>query len=251
MRSPANRHQPYSMIRPPRVSPNFDHQGRSPGQSQRPASSPITGRLPVNNKVDGQEVIKIEPKDVDDDNSNQSVNDSASIPIPMSAITDSSLPPSPSNKPLTPSQSQGPSASNNDDDNLESSTTDIPNESSELGFSDSTPPGGLGLDSDLSNILSLSSSATDSNVQQSTSAEGLTNEPDNTSTELDPNISVKLESPVDDSEMDLEITGVELGSRQPVQEPMSSQDWMANVQNVMQGATGSPADMAGQQGYSK
>ena len=65
------------------------------------------------------------------------------------------------------------------------------------------------------------------------------------------NVSVKLED-LNDSDIDeLEITGVEPG--QPV--PQSQQGWDPNVSMAMgydsSGATGSQADMAGQQGYSK
>jgi len=64
-------------------------------------------------------------------------------------------------------------------------------------------------------------------------------------------VSVKLEE-LNDSDIDeLEITGVEPG--QPM--PQSQQDWDPNVSMAMgydtSGATGSQADMAGQQGYSK
>ena len=226
MRSPGMRHQPYPMARPPRPSLNFD-------QSQGPGPR-------MGNKIDGQ-IIKIEPED-DDEKSNQSVNDTVQTP---SSVPGNSAPSSPSSaKPSTPSQAQGPP--DNDDAKSESSSSTIPNEASDLKYSDSVPPGGLSLDSDLSNLISTS--ASDSNIQQSANSQDSSGEAQ-TSSGLDPNVSVKLEA-MTESEMDLEITGVELGQA-PMQEPMSSQDWMSNVQNVMQGASGSASDMASQQSYSK
>ncbi|XP_052260405.1 transcription factor btd-like isoform X6 [Dreissena polymorpha] len=65
--------------------------------------------------------------------------------------------------------------------------------------------------------------------------------------EHDPDVSVKLEA-ISEAEMDLEITGVEPGR------PMQPQDWGANdsvgANFDPTGATGSQADMTGQQGYS-
>ncbi|KAH3897431.1 hypothetical protein DPMN_021619 [Dreissena polymorpha] len=63
--------------------------------------------------------------------------------------------------------------------------------------------------------------------------------------EHDPDVSVKLEA-ISEAEMDLEITGVEPGR------PMQPQDWGANAMGMNfdpTGATGSQADMTGQQGY--
>ncbi|XP_060589053.1 early growth response protein 1-A-like isoform X8 [Ruditapes philippinarum] len=235
MRSPGNRHQPYPMARPARPTLSFDQQGRSPGQGPGPMVTPVR-----NTKLDGQ-VIKIEPED-EDEKSNQSANENTNVQSDVKTnISESSQPSSPSIKPSTPSQTQGPSASDNEDARSESSSSTIPNEASDLKFSDTNPAAGLSLDSDLSNIL-----PTDSSVNEPSTSQG--NE-QGTMEGLDPNISVKLEA-FGDSEMDLEITGVELGQNTLTQEQMSSQEWMANVQNVMQGASGSSADMAGQQGYS-
>ncbi|XP_060589052.1 zinc finger and BTB domain-containing protein 6-like isoform X7 [Ruditapes philippinarum] len=234
MRSPGNRHQPYPMARPARPTLSFDQQGRSPGQGPGPMVTPVR-----NTKLDGQ-VIKIEPED-EDEKSNQSANENTNVQSDVKTnISESSQPSSPSIKPSTPSQTQGPSASDNEDARSESSSSTIPNEASDLKFSDTNPAAGLSLDSDLSNIL-----PTDSSVNEPSTSQG--NE-QGTMEGLDPNISVKLEA-FGDSEMDLEITGVELGQNTLTQEQMSSQEWMANVQNVMQGASGSSADMAGQQGY--
>ncbi|XP_060589061.1 uncharacterized protein LOC132744376 isoform X4 [Ruditapes philippinarum] len=229
-----NRHQPYSMARPARPTLSFDQQVRSPAQGPGPMVTPVR-----NTKLDGQ-VIKIEPED-EDEKSNQSANENTNVQSDVKTnISESSQPSSPSIKPSTPSQTQGPSASDNEDARSESSSSTIPNEASDLKFSDTNPAAGLSLDSDLSNIL-----PTDSSVNEPSTSQG--NE-QGTMEGLDPNISVKLEA-FGDSEMDLEITGVELGQNTLTQEQMSSQEWMANVQNVMQGASGSSADMAGQQGY--
>lgn len=234
MRSPTMRHQPYPVPRGQRPRLNLDQSGRSPSQS-----SPL--KLPTGNKADGQ-VIKIEPDD-DNDKTNQADSDNVQGLTGASAA-ESSQPSSPSVKPSTPSQ--GPVVSDNDDAKSESSNSTIPNEASDLKLSDTNPPGGLSLDSDLSNIISASASGSDTNNQQPVDS-GSTSQADYG---LDPNVSVKLEQSVTDSEMDLEITGVELGHR-PTQEPSGSQDWMSNVQDIMQGATGNPADMSSQQGYSK
>jgi hypothetical protein len=219
------------MVRPQKQTLNFDQQGRGAMHGAM--------RLPVGNRIDGQ-VIKIEPDEDDDDTSNQSASDTANAQTRSqseSRVNDSS-------QPSTPSHSQGPAASDNDDAKSDTSSSTIPNEASDLGISDTGPPGGLSLDSDLSNLIS-DTSGLDTSVQSE--APGSES---HTPGELDPNVSVKLEA-MADSEMDLEITGVELGQR-PRQETMASQEWLASVQNVMQGgASGSSADLNDQQAYSK
>lgn len=200
------RHEPYPVARPVRRgSLNTDQVAKSPGKS----------------KLDGQ-VIKIEPED--GDQSNQSAP----------GAPESSQPASPSVNPSTPS-SLKPESDNNDD--AESSSSTIPNEGTDYNkVSDTGPPGGLSLDSDLSNLISATSTSTTDSAQD-------------TSTGLDPDVSVKLEA-VGDSDMDLEITGVELGSTAAAEQQMLSQDWAMG--GMPSGATGGPGDMAaGQQGYSK
>lgn len=117
--------------------------------------------------------------------------------------------------------------------------------------------------SDLSN-----DGASDSNVTKSPNASGLESKDDEKSNsssstitteqtetgdkqqgdnDLDPNVSVKVEA-ITESEMELEITGVEPGR------PVVPQNWDPNVSMGMtfdpnSGATGSPGDM--QQSYSK
>ena len=218
------RHEPYPMVRPARRgSLNIDPQGKSPGQG------PAIMRIPTGNKVDGQ-VIKIEP-DGEDDKSNQSA----------SGAPESSQPASPSVNPSTPSSIK-PESGENDDAKSESSSSTIPNEGSDLNkMSDSGPPGGLSLDSDLSNLISAAASTSTSDTAQDYSGVG--------GQGLDPNVLVKHEA-LGDSDMELEITGVELGSHPVVDQQMSSQDWA--MAGMPSGAMGGPGDMlAGQQGYSK
>ncbi|XP_053382869.1 uncharacterized protein LOC123540271 [Mercenaria mercenaria] len=232
MRGPGAKHQPYPMARPSKPPLNFDQQG------QVPVPGPSTG-----NKFESQ-VVKIEPDD-EDEKSNQSVNDSVQTSSSAS-VPGNSEPPSPSTKPSTPSQTQGQHAPDNDDAKSESSTSTIANKASDLKLSDTAPPEGLSLDSDLSNLISASTSVFDSNVEQPATSQDSASEPQ-TPPGLDSNVSVKLEA-VTDSKIGLEITGVGLGQTS-MQEQMSSQEWMSNVQNIMQGATGSSADTASQQSY--
>lgn len=212
------RHEPYSVPRPPRRgSLNMDQQGRGPLPR------------PVANRVDGQ-VIKIEPED---DESNQGAQSAE-------GAQETSQPSSPSVNPETPSSVKHESSEKDDDAKSESSSSTIPNESADINkLSDAAPPGGLSLDSDLSNLISAASTSTSESVHDTIAGEG-----------LDPNVSVKLET-MGDSDMDLEITGVELGSHPLHEQQMGSQDW-AQMGGMPAGATGGPGDMAaGQQGYSK
>lgn len=228
---PRMRHEPYPM--PRRGSLNLEQQGRSPGPGPGPSSGAM--KLPVGNKVDGQ-VIKIEPEE--DGGSNQSAPGAQSA----EGAQDSSQPASPSANPSTPSKVKPESSEKDDDAKSESSTSTIPNETSDLNkSSDIGPPGGLSLDSDLSNLISAASTSVSDSVQDTSAGSG-----------LDPNVTVKMED-VGDSDMDLEITGVELGSTPVPEQQMGAQDWAQGMMGVMPtGATGGPGDMTpGQQGYSK
>ena len=124
-----------------------------------------------------------------------------------------------SSQPSSPSQNAQMKSESADDANSESSSSTIQNEPGQEGLS---------LGADLSGLVGSNSEQTD------------------------PDVSVKLEA-LTESEMDeLEITGVEPG--RPIM-PQSQQGWDPNVSMAMgydtSGATGSQADMAGQQGYSK
>ncbi|XP_045181743.2 histone-lysine N-methyltransferase MECOM-like isoform X12 [Mercenaria mercenaria] len=205
------RHEPYPMTRPPktkRTSLNFE-QGKNP--TTGPSQTPM--RSPVGNRLDGQ-VIKIEPED-DNEASNQSESDTANQEKPGS----SSQSPSQNN---APSSVKSESGEKDDDARSESSNSTIPNEPAAEGLS---------LDSDLSNLIS------GGNQQQSSET-----------SEMDPNVSVKLEA-LTENEMELEITGVEPGR------PVVPQDnWDPNVSMGMNfdptGATGNQGDLTAQ-GYNR
>lgn len=99
-------------------------------------------------------------------------------------------------------------------------------------------------DDDKSNSSSstIPNEGNDVNVDDSSDKERQTTEDD-----IDPNVNVKVEA-ITESEMELEITGVEPGR------PIIPPDWDPNISLGMNfdpetGAMGSPADM--QQGYSK
>ncbi|XP_045181213.2 uncharacterized protein LOC123540335 isoform X3 [Mercenaria mercenaria] len=120
-----------------------------------------------------------------------------------------------------PSSVKSESGEKDEDAQSESSNSTIPNEPLAEGIS---------LDSDLSNVIS-----------------GPSHTQSGESSEIDPNVSVKIEA-LTESEMELEITGVEPGR------PVVPQDnWDPNISLGMnfdpsQGATGNQADMSGQ-GY--
>ena len=206
IRSPGARHEPYTVPRP-RRSLNMNLSNQSSADAQR------TMTLPTNNQV-----IKIEPQD---EGSNQSAGDTNN----QRQLEKSS------SQPSSPSNDQGSKTEDVD----ESSSSANPNEASELSFSDSQPTEGLGLDSDLSNLIS---------GEQSVKTP-LTGE----TSEIDPDVNVKLES-LSESDMDLEITGVE-----PGHSSVSSQDtsWAQNTSMGYDpsGATGNQADLQGQEGFSK
>ncbi|KAL4217792.1 hypothetical protein ACF0H5_022531 [Mactra antiquata] len=216
VRSPGVRHSPYPMNRAPRPRLSLDQQKWSGGTGQGPG--------PV--KMSDGQVIKIEPDEDNDDNNDK--------PQPA----ESSQPSSPSAKPTTPSH--GPGTSDNDDAKSESSSSTVLNDPLESKVSDTLPASNLSLDSDLSNLISAAADNDPNNSQSGNTQDSTISSPQ-TSGQLDPNISVKLEA-TGDSEMDLEITGVELGQRPPTHEPMSSQNWM---QSVQAGASGSSADLGG------
>lgn len=208
------RHEPYPNVRPlRRGSINLDAQGKPIGGEQ----SPVT---PSGNKADGQ-VIKIEP----DDDENQS------------AAQESNQPSSPSVDPSTAPKTEFPETNN--DAKSETNSSTIPNDSSDFNkLSDTVLPGGLSLDSDLSNLISEASNTSADSGQDT-----------NTGAGLDPNVTVKNET-LTDSDMDLEITGVEPGSHMAVEQQMGSQDWAMG--GLPSGTAGGSSDTAaGKQGYSK
>ncbi|XP_052764889.1 sal-like protein 1 isoform X4 [Mya arenaria] len=204
------RHEPYPTQRAPRRgSLSFD---------QGPGPRPNVGS--------GGQVIKVEP--TDDEQSNQSA--------PGMTGSDTAQG---SSEPSSPSVNQTglqQSTEREDDAKSESSSSTIPNESSDLKQTDNVPPGGLSLGSDLSSLIPGVATTTSESVHDTSG--------------MDPNVSVKLEAG-DDGDMDLEITGVELGSRPGDPVMASSQDWAQQAMGGMPtGASGGPGDMTAQQGYS-
>ena len=222
------RHEPYPGARP-RKPLNFD-----PNRRPQPSSM----RLPTDPSNSAQKPIKIEAMDEDDDNADKTQSeqpksvdsgkgDSGGEP----AATDSASPA----PPHTPTDSIHSPAVRDDGD--ESSSSTIVNEPSEVKYSDTLPPGGLSLDSDLSNLMGAPSETAKSDTSASDSAA------------IDPNVSVKLEAVGDDD--DLEIMGVE-----PGQMPQPDYGLMPNLQQQMgfgpstSGAQGGMGDQSSQ-GYSK
>lgn len=199
-------------------SPGFRHQ---PYPVTRPVRAYLQSKTPPQLKGlnSDNQVIKIE-HDNGEDVSNQSDKNSLSV-------LDLSQPPSPSQTPASSSHVKNELSDKEDDDaHSDSSASTIPKE---------TLPEGLSLDSDLSNLIS--GAQTSKTVSET-----------HGSSDVEPDVSIKLEA-VNESEMDLEITGVEPGRTLD-----SQANWTPNTSMGMNydlsGATGSQVDMqADQQGY--
>ena len=189
------------------------------------------------------EVIKIEPMDEDEENTEKSqtegtksvdsgTGDSGTeVATTESPSPQTAMPPTPTNSIQSPAVR---------DDGSESSSSTITNEPAEVKYSDTLPPGGLSLDSDLSNLTGIPSESAKTDTSTSDSAS------------VDPNVSVKLEAITESELDDLEITGVE-----PGQMALPDYGLMPNVQNRMgfgpSTSGGAQGDMAAEssQGYSK
>jgi len=220
---PSVRHEPYPAHRPGRQgSQNFDTQ-----QAQGQATSAVQVPVASNNVNSVSSIssvgasIKTEPND--SEHSNQSV------------IAHS------------PTVTGNRNGVVNEDSRSESSLSTLPNDPSDLRVGEmSVPQAGLSLDSDLSSLILPAKSSSSSEISGH-----------NMSGMDTSGVSVKQENADDDDdEIDLEITGVELGM--PQQFDMdSSQDWSQQGQQYMTGgvqsmsSTGGKSDMLGQQGYSK
>ncbi|KAH3709809.1 hypothetical protein DPMN_069274 [Dreissena polymorpha] len=219
IRGPASgpRHEPYPTQRPERrgSSGSYD-QTHVPNPKQQPL--PQLQKMPSG--PNGQ-VIKVE--DDDAEQSNQSA--------PGVTSRDNSEPVSPAVKTSLRSDIYDDSKS----------SVSVLNES-DLKQDISIPAGGLSLDSDLSSLISPTTATSSTLTTNDSVQEGHTSAILGDSE--DPNVSVKLET-VDEGDMDLEITGVELGQalgQAPGGDPMGSQDWGQGMQG---GAAGGPGDMAG------
>ena len=245
-----NRHEPYPPGRPRR--PNFDSQTRkTPSSMKLPTEPGSVQKININ----PNEVIKIEAVEEDDTEQSKTSERKSSTDTEMAEgsadanasqvpSTDSSASPSHSAMPSTPTQSiQSPAIK---DDGSESSSSTIINEPTEVKYSDTVPPEGLSLDSDLSNLTGIPTETSKMDTSESKT-------PGNEAgtSEVDPNVNVKIEA-ITESELDLEITGVE-----PGQMAQSDNSWMPNVQTRMgygpSTSTGAQGDMSGDssQGYSK
>ncbi|XP_045180266.1 zinc finger protein 774-like isoform X6 [Mercenaria mercenaria] len=220
-RSPRQMTPRFMGARHPIHSPPQRHQPYPVTRPIRAPAMPVSTPSPLKspNRIDGQ-IIKIEPDDNNDETSNQEAGDLDTAESETNA-QNSSQSPSQNNPPSTPSKLKSESGEKDDDARSESSNSTIPNEPAAEGLS---------LDSDLSNLIS------GGNQQQSSET-----------SEMDPNVSVKLEA-LTENEMELEITGVEPG--RPV---MPQDNWDPNVSMGMNfdptGATGNQGDMTAQ-GYS-
>ncbi|XP_045180265.1 B-cell CLL/lymphoma 6 member B protein-like isoform X5 [Mercenaria mercenaria] len=219
-RSPRQMTPRFMGARHPIHSPPQRHQPYPVTRPIRAPAMPVSTPSPLKspNRIDGQ-IIKIEPDDNNDETSNQEAGDLDTAESETNA-QNSSQSPSQNNPPSTPSKLKSESGEKDDDARSESSNSTIPNEPAAEGLS---------LDSDLSNLIS------GGNQQQSSET-----------SEMDPNVSVKLEA-LTENEMELEITGVEPG--RPV---MPQDNWDPNVSMGMNfdptGATGNQGDMTAQ-GY--
>ena len=217
------RHEPYP--RPMKRPLNFDQQGLN----QPPPRMPVSGQ-----------VIKIEAEDPDE---NISMNaPSGGDPVGPASSQPSSPSHTPSATPVKPEPSE-----RDDDARSTSSTSTIPNEASDLKLGESAPAEGLSLDSDLSSLLPPTEDSSGGENQQP----GTPSKTPGSSSGLDSCVNVKVEA-ITESEMELEITGVELGPSR-VQRANSQEGWAppgsAGAMGYSGGAAGSQADM--QQGYSK
>ena len=228
--APGVRHEPYPGARP-RKPLNFDPNRRPQPSSMRLPTDPTSAQKP----------IKIEAMDDDDDNADKSQTDqpksvdsgkgdSGAEPTATDSQSPQTAPPH------TPTDSIH-SPAIRDDGSENSSSSTITNEPAEVKYSDTLPPGGLSLDSDLSNLMGAPSDTAKSDTSTGDSAA------------IDPNVNVKIES-ITESELDLEITGVEPGQ-------MAQPDYgmMPNLQSMgyspsTSGAQGGMGD-ASSQGYSK
>lgn len=178
-RSPGIRHEPYPTSRPLRRSLNLDQ-----------GANKNTGaiKLPIGNNG---ETIKIEPDD--EDLSNQSASDTANIQTPSGASQPSASPHS--SAPSTPANVKSELGEKDDDDNKSeesSATCTTPQPNTEV----------LNLQSDLSSAIS--SGVDNSDLDKAGTSMGA----EGTGFEGDP--TIKLEA-ISESDMELEITGVEPG----------------------------------------
>ena len=241
------RHEPYLGARPKKPY-NFDNQSQ-----KRLSQSPSCMKLPTEPgsaqriNINPNEVIKIEAMDEDEENAEKSRTEErkssvdsgqgdsgASVPgtepTTRASPLQTAMPPTPTDSAQSPAVK---------DDGSESSSSTITNEPAEVKYSDNLPPGGLSLDSDLSNLTGISSETASMDTSTSDSAA------------VGPIVNIKVEA-ITESELDLEITGVEPGQ-------MAQPDYglMPNVQARMgyspSSSGGAQDDMTGEssQGYSK
>ena len=251
------RHEPYPANRPRKGSLNFDPQShtRLPKVPMKLPTEP--GNVQKMN-VNPNEVIKIEAVDEYDSQGDQTTatdqsgktgeSDMENGAPPSSQFQSSSASSSPSHTALPPTPtSQSVQSPLVKDDGSESSSSTIANEPAEVKYSDTIPPGGLSLDSDLSNLTGIPGHAAEMDTAEPKSVAS----DEQTMDEMDPNVNIKVEA-ITESELDLEITGVE-----PGQMPQSD-NWMPNVQSRMgygpSTSTAAEGDMSegqGGAGYSK
>ena len=251
------RHEPYPANRPRKGSLNFDPQShtRLPKVPMKLPTEP--GNVQKMN-LNPNEVIKIEAVDEYDSQGDQTTatdqsgktgeSDMENGAPPSSQFQSSSASSSPSHTALPPTPtSQSVQSPLVKDDGSESSSSTIANEAAEVKYSDTIPPGGLSLDSDLSNLTGIPGHAAEMDTAEPKSVAS----DEQTMDEMDPNVNIKVEA-ITESELDLEITGVE-----PGQMPQSD-NWMPNVQSRMgygpSTSTAAEGDMSegqGGAGYSK
>ena len=216
-RGPSVRHEPYPGARLKKTV-NFSTYKR---MSQLSSAMKLSTDPGSAQKNDQNQIIKTEPMDDGENTEKSSLGDSGTNP---SAANETS---SPSHIPMNQNPTDSSQSSAVRDEGSESSSSTVVNESSEVKYTDSLPPGGLSLHSDLPN---------------------LTGQMDNS---MSDSVSVKVEAITKSELDDLEITGVEPGQ-------MAQPDYgmMPNLQGIGFDpaiAGGAQGDMAEQatQGYSK
>ena len=233
------RHEPYPGVRP-RKPLRFDPLSHK--RLSQPSSSMTLPTEPGSAQkldINPNEVIKIEPMD-EDETSEKSRTEERKSSVDSGKEDSGTEPPasaesaSPSHTPMPPTPTDSSQSPAVKDDGSESSSSTITNEPTEVKYSDTLPPGGLSLDSDLSNLTGQ----TDTSASDSAAA--------------DSNVNIKVEAITESELDDLEITGVEPGQ-------MAQPDYglMPNLQTRMgydpSMSGGAQVDMMGQssQGYSK
>ena len=231
IRGPSVRHEPYPGARLKKTV-NFSTYKR---MSQLSSAMKLPTDPGSAQKNDQNQIIKTEPMDDSENTEKSSLGDSGTNP---SATNETS---SPSHIPLTQNPIDSSESSAVRDEGSESSSSTVVNESSEAKYSDSLPPGGLGLHSDLPILTGQMDNSMSDSVSVKVEADNSMND----------SVSVKVEAITESELDDLEITGVEAGQMaQPDYGIMSNLQGIGFDPAIAGGAQGDITEQA-TQGYSK